>query len=99
MWWIEVTLPHGAGLIVAQPAAEPDPEAPSGGSYLVPVFPQQVGYLTFTFTMPDASTLLLRRQPGAVPLQIHLEQVGCAASDVRLTQDTTLQLGACATAP
>jgi hypothetical protein len=66
-WWVEATLPAGAGVTVAQPTPTPDPEAPSGGSYYVPVYPQQVGYVSITFTMPDTPTLLLRRPPGVVP--------------------------------
>jgi hypothetical protein len=94
-WWVEATLPTGAGVTVAQPAPAPDPEAPSGGSYYVPVYPQQVGYMSITFTMPDTPTLLLRRQPGVVPLRIHLMQPGCDARDFALTQDTLLQLAGC----
>jgi hypothetical protein len=94
-WWVEATLPTGAGVTVAQPTPQPDPEAPSGGSYLVDVYPQQVGYVSVTFTMPDTTTLLLRRQPGVVPLRFHVTVEGCAARDVALVQDTTLQLDSC----
>ena len=94
-WWVEVTLPAGAGVIVAEPAPEPDPGSPSGGSYMLPVFPQQVGYLSITFTMPDTPSLLLRRQPGVALLRFHLMPAGCPARDFALDHDVLLQLDTC----
>lgn len=94
-WWVELTLPPGSVVERTSVAAEPDPDAPTGGSYLLQVFPQQVGYLSVTFSTPYTDQLLLRRQPGAVATRYYVTQAGCPTRDLTPTADAELDLRDC----
>jgi hypothetical protein len=76
-WWIEVTLPDGAQLHDTSKSAQPDPNAPNGGAYLVELFPQQSDTLTLTFSIPADDELLIRRQPGVNPVELTATLAGC----------------------
>jgi hypothetical protein len=92
-WWTELYLPPGSAVVSSHPDPMPDPESPNGGSYMVEIFPQQLGYLSVTFTMPDTQHLLLRRQPGLMPVDYTVDRVGCGEPQhFSLQQDITLDL-------
>lgn len=96
-WWTELYLPAGSLWVRSFPDPLPNPEAPDGGSYLIATFPQETGYLSITFSMPDDPSLLLRRQPGLVPLDVSISIAGCAAAQhFSLQADVVLALnGVC----
>lgn len=96
-WWVEVRLPSGSKLASASVSAAPDPEAPNGGSYVITLNPGTTQHLTISFSMPESSSLLLRRQPGVNDFWVAANLPGCAKSDdFALSRDTTLRLdGVC----
>ena len=90
-WYIEVQLPKGSTLDGSQPDALPNPEAPDGGSYLIEIFPQQVGHLTVSFTMPQTDQLVFRRQPGLNDVALKVSSGTCAKpSAVTVRQDLVM---------
>jgi hypothetical protein len=92
-WWVEVYLPEGAVLRWTHDTPQPDPAAPNGGSYLIEIFPQWTGYASVTFTIPDAPSVLIRRQPGITQATFVLYRGGCVPPEqVTLTQDVRLDL-------
>jgi Protein of unknown function (DUF4012) len=94
-WWVELTLPQGSTRTATQPDPLPDPDSPDGGSYMIAVFPQETGFLSVSFTMPDDPSLFLRREPGAVPLKMSFTDTSCGQStSVTLTTDTMVPLDA-----
>ena len=71
----------------------PDPEAPSGGTYVIDLFPEERRELTVRFEMPATDRLMFRRQPGQVPPEIIVHYDGC--DPVRggyLTRDLYIEL-------
>lgn len=92
-WWIEVHLPPGSTVVSRSQALQPDPDAPNGGTYLVPLFPGQHYRVRVVFTMPASQTLMIRREPGLTPVQLTLAQRGCkAAPAAALTKDEVADL-------
>lgn len=99
-WWIAAHLPPGSALVTSSQAPEPDPESPNGGSYQIPLFPQQRVRLTLMFTMPASEQLVLRRQPGLYPETVVARVAGCDGEmSGTLTTDLTLSLAQCRLAP
>jgi hypothetical protein len=91
-WWVEVVLPDGSTLLSDRGPME-DPEAPNGGSYVADLFPNLTGRITVRFSLPDAPSLLLRRQPGVRPGDVVVSQVGCQpAPAVELNRDLEIEL-------
>jgi hypothetical protein len=76
-WWIEVALPEGSELIDASHDQQPDPEAHNGGSYSIDLFPEETREISVVFTLPELEKLMLRRQPGQVPPNVHIHVPGC----------------------
>jgi len=94
-WWTEVLLPEGSGWIASDPSPLPDPEALNGGSYQIDLFPGQMGRIHMEFTMPDAPSLLLRRQPGLRTAEVTVVDARCQQSQqVSLTKDVRVDLAA-----
>lgn len=92
-WWIEVTLPAGSSLLTSHPDAIPNPESPNGGSYLIEIVRGQTGRLSISFSMPDSDTLLVRRQPGLIPLELSVTEARCEETlHETLQTDLTLDL-------
>lgn len=92
-WWTEVLLPEGSAWIASDPSALPDPEALNGGSYQIDLFPGQTGRVHVEFTMPDAPSLLLRRQPGVRTAEVTVVDARCQQSrEVSLTNDVKVDL-------
>ncbi|HET9016814.1 MAG TPA: DUF4012 domain-containing protein [Thermomicrobiaceae bacterium] len=92
-WWIQLVLPTGSRVVTRSQAAEPDPQAPNGGAYRMPLAPGQSGSLTVVFSMPQTNVLLLRRQPGVATVQMTVAQQGCSVPAlVPLTADRTVEL-------
>jgi len=91
-WWVEVLLPVGSTRLASSPDPLPDPDAPNGGSYLIEIFPQQVGHITVDFSLPaGADHFLFRRQPGITPIALTVADSGCPAPvPVSLTADLTV---------
>ncbi len=93
-WWTEVVLPPGSSRVSSDPAPAPDPEAPNGGSYTVDLFPQQTGRISVAFSMPDARSLLVRRQPGLTTADLTVTSSGCQSpTTATLTNDVVIDLG------
>ncbi|HEX3722912.1 MAG TPA: hypothetical protein VHV31_08985, partial [Nitrolancea sp.] len=70
---------------------QPDPAAPNGGSYVVPVFPTQDQQMTVVFSMPENATFLLRRQPGLTTATVQVDVLGCGGSyNTSLTSDRAI---------
>ena len=91
-WWVEVQLPAGSTLLSDRGPME-NPEAPNGGSYVADLFPDQTGEINVRFSMPEAASLLIRRQPGVRAGDVVVSQVGCPpALDSELTEDLTIGL-------
>lgn len=76
-WWIEVALPDGAQWVSSNYDQQPDPEAHDGGSYAIDLFPEETKEIYVEFTLPDIDTLMLRRQPGQVPPNVHVHMPDC----------------------
>lgn len=94
-WWVEVSLPKGSQRLANQPAAQPDPQAPNGGGYLIPIYPQQTGHIQVAFSMPATNELLVRRQPGVSTVKLTVTNQACGQqSTVEETRDIYLNLGA-----
>ena len=94
-WWIQLDLPKGSQVISHSLPPEPDPEAPNGGSYRIPLAPGQSGDLTVVFSMPATDALLVRRQPGVATVQLTVAQEGCQVpSATPLVADRTVDLHA-----
>lgn len=90
--WVEIRLPNGSKLISASVPAVPDPNAPNGGSYLVTLQPGSTQHLTLSFSMPETSTLLLRRQPGVNDFTVTAQLPNCSKPDAfTLSKDSTLR--------
>jgi hypothetical protein len=76
-WWVSVALPTGSTLL-SDPGPMEDPEAPNGGSYMAAIFPDMTGRITVRFVMPDAPTILVRRQPGVRAGDLEVTLAECA---------------------
>jgi hypothetical protein len=76
-WWIELALPDGAEWVDASHDRQPDPEAHNGGSYTVDLFPEETREINVEFTLPELERLMIRRQPGQVPPDVHVHLPGC----------------------
>jgi hypothetical protein len=76
-WWIEVALPDDSEWVGASHERQPDPDAHNGGSYSIDLFPEETREIAVEFTLPELDRLMLRRQPGQVPPDIHLHLTGC----------------------
>lgn len=99
-WWVDVTLPAGSVLGTTLPNPLPDPDASSGGGYLVEIFPGQTGRIELEFSMPVEETLLLRRQPGVSTVGVDLQVDDCVRpAHVELTADALVTLTQLCTAP
>ena len=93
-WWVEIWLPANSVRGNTHPAPMPDPESPDGGSYLLATFPQETGYVSVSFSMPETDVLLLRRQPGVVPLTYAFVEPVCGArNEFALHADTVVDIG------
>lgn len=92
-WWIEVTLPAGSSLITSGAGVVKNPESPNGGSYLIELFPGQMGHLELTFSMPESDSILIRRQPGLTPMELSVVDAQCnQAANATLNADVTFEL-------
>jgi hypothetical protein len=76
-WWIEVAMPEGSEWIASNYDLQPDPEAHNGGSYKVNLFPEETKEIYVVFTLPEMDELMIRRQPGQVPPDVHVHMPGC----------------------
>lgn len=91
--WVDIWLPSESVRGSAHPEPMPDPESPDGGSYLLAVFPQETGYLSVSFSMPETNTLRLRRQPGVVPVAFTVADPACdGRTEFVLNSDTVVRL-------
>lgn len=94
-WWVEIWLPANSTWEGSHPEPMGDPEAPDGGSYLIAIFPQETGYLSVTFQMPEVDALQLRRQPGVVPLSFGVQDPACGARfETTVVRDVSVPTGA-----
>ncbi len=76
-YWIDVNLPENATLLDSSVEAAEDPDASSGGAYVVNLHVETTEEITIEFSMPITERLLLRRQPGLVTMYGGIEQSGC----------------------
>jgi hypothetical protein len=93
-WWVDVTLPDGATDIVSSEEFAGDPDASSGGAYIVRLDVGEQKEITIDFRIPATEQLLIRRQPGLVTVQGSVTTVGCAENlQVEVSTDQVLLLG------
>jgi hypothetical protein len=91
-WWVAVSLPEGSTLL-SERGPMRDPEAPNGGSYLAELFPNITGRISVIFSMPDAPSLLVRRQPGVRPGDVLFRQRDCESGlTAELSRDLVIDL-------
>ena len=97
IWWVAVTLPDGARLGAPSLLAMPDPDAPNGGAYAITLKQGTTQHLTISFSMPEITRLLIRRQPAVNDFAVSAQLPGCSRPDVfTLSTDTALPLnGVC----
>lgn len=76
-WWVDVMLPAGSAVAGAMPEPSADPGASNGGAYVVNLPVGEQKEITVRYSMPETDRLLIRRQPGLVPLHVVVEQYTC----------------------
>jgi hypothetical protein len=94
-WWIDVSLPEGTRIVESVPDLADDPDASNGGAYVIDLEVEEREEIAIRFTMPETVELLLRRQPGLLPMIGILEQNGCADPvEFQLTEDQVISFEA-----
>ena len=76
-WWVDVKLPPGAAVVGTEPEPSSDPDASSGGAYIVNLHVGEREDIVIRFSMPETDQLLIRRQPGVVTVQGSASSYGC----------------------
>jgi hypothetical protein len=76
-WWLDVQLPEGTGVVDRMPAPAPDPDMSNGGAFMINLDVGERRDVTIRYTTPDADRILLRRQPGVLPVIVEIHQFGC----------------------
>ena len=84
-WWVEVQLPVGSRLLSHRGPME-DPDAPTGGSYVADLFPDQTGEINIRFLMNVSDSVLIRRQPGVSVGDVTVTQDHCPVEDALSTE-------------
>jgi hypothetical protein len=92
-WWIDIVIPDEAELLDHSPSHTPDPDASSGGAYVIELDVGERSAITVRFSMEDDDRLLLRRQPGLLDVPVSITHQGCGSPiDTVLTEDIVLLL-------
>ncbi len=76
-YWVDIHLPDGSAVLDRQGRTGDDPEAGSGGAFIVNLDIGEIRDVTVQFTMPVQEQLLIRRQPGLVTSEVTLRRSGC----------------------
>jgi hypothetical protein len=90
-WWVDIALPEGSVLVDTMPEVADDPDASSGGAYVVNLDVGEREEIAVKFTMPGSERLLIRRQPGLLTMTGTIRQQGCdEAVELQVDRDQVL---------
>jgi hypothetical protein len=68
-WWVDVLLPEDAETSLDVDALAEDPDASNGGSYVISLDVEGHEEIRVEFQIPVTEQLLIRRQPGLLPIE------------------------------
>jgi hypothetical protein len=97
-WWVDLRLPGDANVIESIPDPSEDPDASNAGAYVVDLDVNDREEISVRFSAPWVDTLLVRRQPGLVPMQVRVTQNDCdepTEFEVTMDFELVLETGSC----